>query len=132
MQNFGLNDAMANFLTLQQSARLYDAVMDLWVQYNNALDLDVGISKYEDLVRDLRGTAEPLLNFLGLDWHDNLLNYRQTALSRGIIKTPSYNQVTQSLYTQAIDRWKNYQEQFEGILPLLEPWAKRFGYSTES
>ncbi len=131
MQNFQLNDAMANFLTLQQSAVLYDAVMSLWVHYNNTLDLDVGIIKYEDIVQDLQGTAEPLLNFLGLDWHDNLLNYQQTALSRGIIKTPSYNQVTQGLYTQAIGRWKNYHDQMKGIVPLLEPWAKRFGYSVE-
>ena len=131
MQNFQLNDAMANFLTLQQSARLYDAVMSLWVHYNNALDLDVSILKYEDIVHDLQGTAEPLLNFLGLDWHDNLFNYQQTALSRKIIQTPSYNQVTQGLYTQAIDRWKNYHDQFKEIMPLLEPWARRFGYSIE-
>jgi tetratricopeptide (TPR) repeat protein len=131
MQNFQLNDAMANFLTLQQSAVLYDAVMSLWVHYNNALDLDAGTLKYEDLVQDLQGTAEPLLNFLGLDWHDNVLNYQQTALSRRIIQTPSYNQVTQSLYTQAIGRWKNYQDQIKEIVPLLDPWAKRFGYSTE-
>jgi tetratricopeptide (TPR) repeat protein len=131
MQNFELNDAMANFLTLQQSARLYDAVMSLWVHYNNALDLDVGTIKYEDLVQDLQYAAEPLLNFLGLDWHDNLHNYQQTALSRTTIKTPSYNQVSQSLYTQAIGRWKNYQDQIKGIVPLLEPWVERFGYSVE-
>ena len=50
MQNFQLNDAMANFLTLRQSARLYDAVMSLWVHYNNALDIDVSVLKYEDVV----------------------------------------------------------------------------------
>jgi hypothetical protein len=131
MQNFQLNDAMANFLTLQQSASLYDAVMSLWVHYNNALDLDAGVLRYEDIVQDLQGAAEPLLNFLGLAWHDHLLDFQQTALSRETITTPSYNQVTQSLYTQAIGRWKNYQDQIKGIVPLLEPWAKSFGYSTE-
>jgi len=39
--------------------------------------------------------------------------------------------VTQGLYTQAIDRWKNYQDQTKEVVPLLEPWAKKFGYSTE-
>lgn len=131
MQNFKLNDAMSNFLTLQQSARLYDAVMKLWVHYNDALDIDAGILKYEDLVHDLQGTVEPLLDFLGLDWNDNVLNYQKVALSRGEIKTPSYNQVVQSLYTQAIDRWKNYKDQSKEIAPLLEPWVKKFGYSTE-
>jgi len=131
MQNFKLNDAMSNFLTLQQSAKFYDAIMNLWVHYNSTLDLEVGALKYEDLVQDLQGTVEPLLNFLGLDWHDNLLNYQQTALSRGRIHTPSYNQVTQSLYTQASGRWKNYQDQMKGVVPLLELWAERYGYPTE-
>ncbi len=128
MQSFKLNNAMANFLTLQQSAKLYNAIMTLWMHYTRTLDLEVGTLKYEDLVQDLQGTVEPLLSFLGLDWHDNLLNYQQTALSRGEISTPSYSQVTQNLYKQAIGRWKNYQEQMEGALPLLEPWVKRFGY----
>ncbi|MCG6899786.1 MAG: tetratricopeptide repeat protein [Gammaproteobacteria bacterium] len=131
MQNFQLNDAMANFLTLQQAARLYDAVMSLWVHYNDALDLEAGVLRYEDVVLDLQDAVEPLLNFLGLAWHDHVLNFQQTALSRKAITTPSYNQVTQRLYTQAIGRWKNYQDHINGIAPLLEPWAKSFGYSTE-
>ena len=130
MQNFKLNDAMVNFLTLQQSAKLYDAVMSLWVLYANTLDIKVSVVKYEDLVQDLQSTVKPLLNFLSVDWHDNLLNYQQTALSRGKINTPSYNQVTQSLYTQASGRWKNYQDHIKEIMPLLEPWVKRFGYQT--
>jgi len=130
MQNFKLNDAMMNFLELEQSSRLYDAVMGLWQHYNNVLELDVGTLKYEDLVQDIRGTVEPLLTFLDLDWHENLHNYQQTALSRDVIRTPSYNQVTQGLYTQASGRWKNYQQQMQVTMPFLEPWARRFGYAT--
>ena len=131
MQNFRINDAMANFLTLNQSAKLYDAVMSLWDYYIDALDVEYFALKYEHLVQDMRGTVKPLLRFLGLEWDDNLLNYQQTAISRGKIDTPSYNQVTQTLYTQASGRWKNYQEQIKEIAPLLEPWAHKFGYSTD-
>jgi len=131
MQNFKLNNAMANFLSLEQTAKLYDAVMSLWLSYKNALDLDVGVVKYEKLISDLQGTVEPLLKFLNLDWHDDLLDYQQTALSRGIINTASYSQVTQKLYTQASGRWKNYRDQIKEILPLLAPWAERFGYSVD-
>ena len=128
MQSFELNDAMANFLTFQKSAKLYAAVMTLWMHYTKTLDLKVETVKYEDLVQDLQGVAEPLVNFLGFNWHDNLLSYQQTALSRGKINTPSYNQVTQSLYTQAIGRWGNYRGQIEGERHHLEPWVKSFGY----
>jgi tetratricopeptide (TPR) repeat protein len=128
MQSFILNDAMSNFLTLQKSAALYDAVMTLWMQFNNKLDLAVNALKYEDLIQDLQGTVEPLLNFLALDWHDNLYNYQQTAMSRKKINTPSYNQVTENLYTGASGRWKNYQDQMKEEILLLKPWAKKFGY----
>jgi tetratricopeptide (TPR) repeat protein len=128
MQNFKLNSAMINFLTLQQSAKLYNAVMKLWSCYNRALNLDVGILKYEDLVEDLQGTVEPLLINLGLEWNDSLLNYQETAMLRGKISTASYNQVTQSLYRHASGRWKNYKTRLDGIIPILEPWVKAFEY----
>jgi hypothetical protein len=128
MQDFVLNDAMANFFTLQQSAELYNATMFLWKSYNSALNMQVCKLKYEDLILDLQGTVEPLLNFLGLDWNDNLLNYQQTALSRERIHTPSYYQVTQSLYKQAEGRWRNYQEKMEEVVSLLEPWVNEFEY----
>ncbi|OOZ45551.1 tetratricopeptide repeat-containing sulfotransferase family protein [Solemya velum gill symbiont] len=128
MQYFKVNEAMANFLDLQQSAKLYDAVMKLWEHYNNALDLEVESLKYEDLVQDLQGTVEPILNFLDLEWDDNLFDYQKTAMSRGRINTPSYNQVTQGLYTQASGRWVNYKDRIEQIIPTLEPWAEKFGY----
>lgn len=130
MQNFKLNDAMANFLDLGQSAKLYDAVMSLWKHYNAKLNLNVGVIKYEDLVIDLKESTEPLLNFLELEWDENLKNYRDTAFSRPRINTPSYNQVTQDLYTHASGRWRNYRAQMEPVLPILEPWAKEWGYGT--
>jgi len=132
MQNFKLNDAMSNFLTLNQTAVLYDAVMTLWDDYNRMLYFGVFTIKYEDLICDVRGTLDPLLHFLSLDWDDNLINYQNTALKRGKINTPSYNQVTQGLYKYANGRWKNYRPQIKEIFPLIEPWVRKFGYSTES
>lgn len=130
MQNFKINDAMANFLTLEQTAKLYAAVMELWRSYQETLELDVGVLKYEDLVQDLRGTCVPLLEFLGLDWDENLLNYQKTAENRGLINTPSYNQVTQPLYLQASGRWENYRENMAPVFPILEPWIEEFGYQS--
>lgn len=128
MQTFKLNDAMANFLSLGQSARLYAAVMELWSTYRQKLGLDVHVLKYEDLVQDFEGTCKSLISFLGLEWNDNLHNYQETALGRSNIKTPSYNQVTQPLYKQASRRWTNYQEQMQPVLPVLHPWIEAFGY----
>lgn len=128
MQTFKLNNPMANFLELESSAVLYDRIMRLWTAYRESLTLDVHTLVYEDLVADMEGTVTPLLEFLGLGWDERLNDYRQTALDRGRINTPSYNQVTEKLYTRAAGRWEGYGDQMEPVLPILMPWAKRFGY----
>ncbi|WP_193177906.1 tetratricopeptide repeat-containing sulfotransferase family protein [Oricola nitratireducens] len=128
MQSFRLNDAMANFLDLESSATLYDRVMRLWSAYRNVLPLDVQEVRYEELIGDLEATARPVLAFLGLEWNDALLNYRETALARGHINTPSYNQVTEKLHRQAAGRWENYRAQLEPVYPLLDSWARTWGY----
>ena len=70
----------------------------------------------------------PVLDFLGVDWDDAVKNYAETARQRGSINTPSYNQVTQQLYTRARGRWERYREHMQPVLPILLPWAKCFGY----
>ena len=131
MQNFMLNDATANFLSLDQTAKLYSASMELWSTYTANLDLETFLVKYEDIIGDLRGTAEHLIEFLGLPWDDKVLEFQETAKSRGLIPTPSYAEVARPLYGQARGRWKNYSEQMKPVLPLLEPWIDEFGYRDE-
>ena len=91
--------------------------MELWSLYKRKLHLNVHVLKYEDLVQDLEGTCRPLIKFLGLEWDDNMNNYRKTALDRKRIGTPSYTQVTQPLYKEARGRWTNYRELMKPVLP---------------
>ena len=128
MQSFGLNDAMANFLDLQDAARLYDEVMTLWQHYQSVLPLAVHTVRYEDLIGAFDETISPVLDFLGLDWDDGVRNYAETARSRDRINTPSYSQVIQPLYTHARNRWERYREPMQPVLPALLRWADRFGY----
>jgi tetratricopeptide (TPR) repeat protein len=128
MQNFYPNDAMLNFLDLEDAARLYDKVMTLWQQYQAVLPLEVYTVRYESLIEAIEETLTPLLDFLGVDWDDGVRNYADTAYSRGKISTASYNQVTQPLYTRARGRWQRYREQMQPVLPTLLPWVSRFGY----
>ena len=128
MKSFQLNNAMANFLTLEHAARAYDKVMSLWLHYQSTLDLEIVESRYENLIQDLQGTSSPVLEFLGLQWENSLDDYVETARNRGRIRTPSYTQVTQPLYTRARGRWENYREQMEPVLPVLLKWADHWGY----
>jgi hypothetical protein len=129
MQDFVLNPAMANFLTLEDSARLYDLALVFWTRARQILPLHVHTLRYEALVEDKERELRALLAFLGLDWDARVLDNEATAKARGPIATPSYAQVAQPLYTRARGRWERYREQMKPVLPILLPWAKRLGYS---
>ncbi len=129
MQNFRVTPAMASFLTLENAARFYDATMSHWMRAREVLPLDVHTVRYEDMVVDLEGQLRPLLDFIGLKWDASLLDFQKTAKDRGYIRTPSYAQVTENLYTRSSGRWECYRKHMESALPTLEPWIDRFGYT---
>lgn len=128
MQSFAFNQAMANFYTLEDGAKLYDRVMDLWYHYRSMLPIPFHQYRYEDLVDNFEDTVRGILSFLDQPWHPDVMNFDSRARTRGYINTPSYSQVSQPIYRSSRFRWQRYREQMAGVLPLLEPWAKRFGY----
>jgi len=130
MQNFKLTQAMASFLDLTSGSLLYDRVMAYWRQCREVFPLDVHEVRYEAMIADVEGTVRPVFDFLGLDWDPAVLDHQRTAQARGFIRTPSYGQVTEPIYTRATGRWERYRPQLTQILPILEPWVAEFGYGS--
>ena len=128
MQNFTINDAMANFLNLKDTANLYNVVMKLWFQYLSIFKINYHEIKYENLVENFNPTIKSVLSFLGLSWDESVLNYTNVAKKRKNIATPSYNQVTKPIYLHAYGRWKRYEKELTNIYPILKPWVKKFDY----
>jgi hypothetical protein len=120
---------MACFLKLDTAADFYDAAMTLWTRCEQLFRLNVHRIVYEELVADPEKTLRPVVDYLGLDWHEDLLDHRATAKARGVISTPSYDQVVQPINTRASGRWRRYEEQLKPVLPILLPWAERLGYT---
>ena len=127
-QTFEPNNAMANFTTLKSSAQIYDLTMQMWVLYKKNLKLDFIMSRYETLLDNFDDQINKILDFLDLDWDENIKNYRNTATSREKINTPSSSQVVQPLYKTSINKWKNYEKYFSDSKIYLEKWSKYFGY----
>ena len=119
---------MSAFLKLETAALFYDAVMQHWERAREVLPLNVHTIRYEDMVEDLEGELRPLIDFVGVGWDDSLLEHQKTAKDRGYIRTPSYAQVTEKIYTRSSGRWTKYRAHLEPILPVLAPWVERFGY----
>ena len=128
MQTFSINNAMANFLNLEDSAKLYDLVMKLWIQYTSIFPINYYEVRYENLVENLETTVKPLLKFLELPWHDSVLEFYKTAKKGPQIKTPSYDQVIKPIYSESVGNWKLYKKQITNIYPILKPWIKKFDY----
>lgn len=131
MQNFKPTEAMASFLDLTNASRTYDRIFQYWETCRAIFPLDVRTLRYEDMVADPEGAIRPLIEWLGLDWEAGTLDHQSTAARRGHIRTPSYGQVTEPIYTSASGRWSRYREQLKYALPVLTPWAERYGYSVD-
>ena len=128
MQNFQLNQAMANMVELPRIVEFYCVAMEIFKICKDTYNLNVHEIKYEDLLEDFTGEASAILNFLDLNWEDELENYRDTAINRGRIHTPSYSQVVQPIYKDAKYRWVNYEVYLNKYFEQLEPWIANFGY----
>ena len=128
MQPFLPNQAMVNFLTLDQTARFYAAVMDLWRHYRSELGLNYIEVRYEDLVEQFEPTARRLVDFVGEPWDDAVMKYFEHARTRNV-RTPSYAAVASPIYSRAVGRWRHYHAQMEPVLEILQPYVAEFGYA---
>ncbi|ATE63438.1 tetratricopeptide repeat-containing sulfotransferase family protein [Rhizorhabdus dicambivorans] len=131
MQNFKPTEAMSSFLDLTNASRTYDRIFRYWETCRAIFPIRVETIRYEDLVADTEGAVRPIVDFLGLDWEGQALDHQRTAIERGHIRTPSYAQVTEKVYARASGRWTRYREPMKYALPVLAPWAERYGYSLE-
>ena len=126
-QNFKLNGPMSNFLNLKEAAYFYNVVMEIWTHYNKIFKLKVCNLKYEDLVYSFESSTRKVINFLEIQWSEELYNFNEIAKKRRIT-TPSYFQVTEPINNKAVDRWKNYESQISEIKPIIEKWIGFFKY----
>lgn len=130
MANFTPNFAMRSYLTLDESARTYASVMENWTKASSLLPLRIHHIRYERMIEDLESEMRPLIAFLDLPWSDSVLDNQDAAEKRGPVRTASYAQIGQPLFSHAIERWRNYRPQLDPVLPILQPWIDLMGYSS--
>ena len=128
MQNFQINQAMINFLDIETAAKIYDKVMQLWLNYKEIPQNTIYEIKYENLINNFEKTTKNLIKFMGINWDRKFLNFNKTAFSRERIRTPSYKQVIQPIYKSSSYRWLNYEKELKKTKPFLDKWIKYFNY----
>jgi hypothetical protein len=85
------------------------------------------VIQYEKLVQDLRAETTAVLEHLGQEWSDQILDYASDANTKTVY-SPSYVEVTQPVHTNATGRWEHYREQLEPHLQSMNNLAEQLGY----
>jgi tetratricopeptide (TPR) repeat protein len=127
MQPQPLNPITAAYLSLEETAEDYAALINNWRTLAPLLPGRYLEVRYEDMVDDLESVARKTLDFLGVPWDDRVLGFAEHARKK-MVRSPTYADVTQPVYKRARGRWRNYQKYLEPHLAKLEPFVKAFGY----
>lgn len=129
-QDFGLNPTMVRLLDLEELGRTYARVMGFWLDVRDRLAVEWMEVRYEGLVGDFEATARGLLEFVGVEWSEDVMRFHERA-GRRAIGTPSREAVTERVHGRAIGRWRHYREQLAPLLESLRPFVEAFGYDVD-
>jgi len=94
--------------------REYLRLMEHWritLPENAILDVP-----YEGLVDDQEGWSRKILNFIGLPWNQNCVNFERNTRT---VSTTSNWQVRQKIYHSSVQRWRHYEKFVGPLLAML-------------
>ena len=132
MQDFRPNAAMIHTYDVDDCARLYALVRAAYTAQEDVLKMDVHRVRYESLVTDFDAEVKACLEVLGLPWDDRVRDFSaQEGQGSTRTLTPSRKQVSKTLYTSAINRWKRYEKHMQTALKTLAPQIKALGYKVD-
>jgi len=83
--------------------RMYEELMEFWYK---KYPKKIYILDYEKLTTNQEKISRELINFIGLDWEDQCLEFHQTKRS---VRTASASQVRQKMYQGSSYEWMKYQ-----------------------
>ena len=127
MTSFKMNEGMVHFENEKTTAHFYNECFDLLFSYFKFFEIDYYLVKYENVVLNFKKEIKIFLNYLDLNFEENIYNFHKTAKQRERINTPSYDQVTQPIYSSSINRHKKFDE-IQNIKNEVSFWIKKFSY----
>jgi len=129
MQAFGLNRSMINFTSMKDSVNYYNNIMNMWLDVRDKVAFDWLEVRYEDMTVDLETQARRMLDFMGAEWNDSVLNFYAPE-HRRYVSTPSYEAVTEPVNRKAVGRWLRYHHLMRDEIAQLYRVIGRLGYQS--
>jgi hypothetical protein len=127
-QNIPLNAVNVNFLTLERTAKHYGDLMDIWLTVREWEGFAWLETRYESMVANLEGEGRRVTEFVGLSWHEGQARFYEKSRTKQLY-SPTYQDVTRPVYARSVGRWRAYEKHLAPILPVLEPYCRKLGYS---
>jgi tetratricopeptide (TPR) repeat protein len=103
--------------SVEDIARYYRTYLELMRHWDRVLPGWVLRVFHERVVDDLEGSVRRILDFCGLDFEPQCLEFHKTVRS---VRTASSEQVRTPLYREGLDQWQNFE-------PWLEPLKAALG-----
>ncbi len=128
LQALPLTPISSAYLSIEGTVNQYASVMGFWLEMLPRMGGQWMYVRYEEMVEDLPTVARSVLDFLGVGFEENVLNFYEHARKKHV-KSPSHADVKKPLYRTAVGRWRNYQRYLEPYMAGLERFLKCFNYS---
>jgi tetratricopeptide (TPR) repeat protein len=124
LSNFSKNFAHSNqpqSYDLEELGLYYRQYHELMAHWRKVLPTDAWYEvDYENLVQDTDAQARKLIEYCGLEWEPQCLDFHTT---KRAVKTASVTQVRQPIYKTSVERWRSYSDQLGPLFDALGPLA---------
>jgi tetratricopeptide (TPR) repeat protein len=91
--------------SIDDVARYYRTYLDLMRHWNAVLPGRILRVQHEDLVEDLEGNVRRILDFCGLPFEPDCLEFHKTERS---VRTASSEQVRRPIFREGVEQWRNF------------------------
>jgi tetratricopeptide (TPR) repeat protein len=109
---YGIDDIARYYRTYLELMRHWDRVLPGWILRVH----------HEDVVQDLEGSVRRMLEFCGLDFEPQCIEFHKTVRS---VRTASSEQVRRPLNREGLDQWTNFEPWLGGLKATLADALQR-------
>jgi hypothetical protein len=92
--------------SIQDIAHYYRTYLELMRHWNRVLPGRILLMQHEEVVGDLEGSVARMLDFCGLQFEPQCIEYYKTQRS---VRTASSEQVRMPIYREGLEQWKNFE-----------------------
>ena len=109
--------------SVEDIARYYRTYLELMRHWQRVLPGRILLVHHEDVVDDLEGNVRRILEFCGLQFEPQCIEFYKTQRS---VRTASSEQVRQPIYREGLDQWKNFEPWLGGLKDALGDALTRY------